>query len=394
MKEEIRKILYTWYDTFMGDACIKIIDLLAVSFIFRIAFFFVHFILFYAIRLFTLALLFYCTFYHGDFRVFIYITPILFLIWLLSFFNFYFIYFQEGCANYIRSLIYAKLNAEISSSFVGLVKTNPEQISYELTKEAVLKGYCDLDMYNLTKEWYIQAQITSYFQLYFKITSYFNYFILLLQMIIWFYLTYFFFFPSILEYFFSSGLLTNFLRPLKGMTFVRTYATEARRVLPGCQQALATATEGAHQGKHPGLIDPAVVNPDNSSEVLYEGELTHGAGSPTNASFLLHPVIGRDKCEILSCKDKICNRPCGQITERVYIGHVTHSNQYGVFVSYNDFNNKSDKQYFVPYVPPVPNMDITGENINKDRTDNLNTKNTEARTMIHLYTKENIDHDN
>ena len=38
-------------------------------------------------------------------------------------------------------------------------------------------------------------------------------------------------------------------------------------------------------------------------------------------------------------------------------------------------------------------MDIPGDNINKDRTDNLNTKNTEARTMIHLYTKENIDHD-
>ena len=114
---------------------------------------------------------------------------------------------------------------------------------------------------------------------------------------------------------------------------------------------------------------------------------------PIDNSFQ-HSVIGRDKCEISSCKDKICNRPCGgQITERVYVGHVTHSNQYGIFVSYNDFNNKSDKQYFVPYIPPVPNMDISGDNINKDRTDNLNTKNTEARTMIHLYTKENIDHD-
>jgi hypothetical protein len=68
LKEEIHRILYTWNASFMGDLCVKIIDLLASSFSFRILFFSLHFIFFYVMRLITLGLLFYCTFYHGDFR--------------------------------------------------------------------------------------------------------------------------------------------------------------------------------------------------------------------------------------------------------------------------------------------------------------------------------------
>ena len=97
-----------------------------------------------------------------------------------------------------------------------------------------------------------------------------------------------------------------------------------------------------------------------------------------------HPSLGRVTCNKSSCSDKICDRPCGLVTERVYVGHVTHSNKYGVFISYYDFNNKEEIQYFIPYINPVINYDVEGKNINQQKTENLNKTNKEARNMIHI----------
>lgn len=194
LKEEIRKILYTWNYTFIGDLCIKLIDLLYFSFWFRLLFFILHFILLYIIRLWSVCLLFYCTFFHGDFTSFKYIIPILFVSWLLSIFNYYFIIFQQGSANYIRSLISATLEDK-KSSILGIIKLGPmSQVTFKLTQEALSKGYSDLDIKHLAKEWYIQAELSTYLTIYLKFVNYLNYFILILQIIIWYYITKTFFF--------------------------------------------------------------------------------------------------------------------------------------------------------------------------------------------------------
>jgi hypothetical protein len=193
LKDEVHKILYTWNNGMIGDLCIKIIDSLDSSFLFRILFFSIHFILFYVMRLFSTFLLFYCAVYHGDFRNFLYLTPLMFIIWLLSFFNHYFISFQQGCANYIRSLVMAT-PSNIDHRYLGIIKINPSQVSFELTQEALSKGYSSDDMYHLTKEWYIQIHLTTYFHIYLKMTNYLNYVNLLSQISIWLYITHIFFF--------------------------------------------------------------------------------------------------------------------------------------------------------------------------------------------------------
>jgi hypothetical protein len=286
-KEEIRKVLYTWNDTFMGDFCNKIIDLLYFSSRFRMCFFVIHFTVFFFTRLTMTFLLFYCTFYHGDFMILLYLTPLMLCRWLLYFFNYYFITFQKGCANYIRSLVLANLDDKGEALF-GVFKVDPSQISFKLTEEALLKGYTDADMYNLTKEWYIQAQLSSYFRIYFALTNYIGYFILLLQLIIWFSIAEIFFFTSIKKYFISTNFLLGWGYSL-GRMAVRSYVTEARRVLPPYQKKLAQDTEGAHQGSHPALVDPDIKDPDNASRILYEGQPTHGKGGLDNPSYPLHP---------------------------------------------------------------------------------------------------------
>lgn len=289
LKEEIRKILYTWNNGFIGVLCNKIIDFLYFSFWFRTFFFITHFILFSLTRLLSTALLFHCTFYHGDFLNFLYLTPIMFFIWVLSFFNYYFITFQHDAKNYILSLVSAK-KPELPSTVFGVLKldsTTP--ISFQLTEEAVSKGFYNSDMYNLTKEWYIQAELSAYLYIYFKLVYYLNYFILLSQIVIWCYITQIFFFPLTKEHFISSTWLIywNYLNKLTA----RSYATQAHRVLPKHQKSLTELTEGVHINNHPALIDPIVTNPDNPKEILYEGQPTHGKGSPKNPSHPLHPSL-------------------------------------------------------------------------------------------------------
>jgi len=286
LKEQVRLFLYSWNNSFMGDFCVKLIDLLYSSFLFRICFFVLHFILFYFLRFFITVLLFYCVFYNEDLRNLIYMAPVMFVVWILSFFNYYFITFQQGCSNYIRSLISANLENKHPKIW-GLVKTKGREISFILTEKGRLMGYSDVDMYHLTKEWHIQAKISTYFQIYFNIMTYLNYFILLIQIIIWYYITQKFFFFDIESNISISTLMAS-LRNF-GKVLSRPYVTEARRVLPPHQSDLANATKGVHHGNHLALIDPAEQNPNNSKEVLYEGQPTHGKGSLQNPSQTLHP---------------------------------------------------------------------------------------------------------
>jgi hypothetical protein len=90
LKEEVRKFLYSWNDSFIGNLCVKLTNLFDSQLFVQI-FFSIHFIFFFLIRLFSTCLLFYCTFYHGNFYNFIYMTFLvgyyLFLIIILFIFN-------------------------------------------------------------------------------------------------------------------------------------------------------------------------------------------------------------------------------------------------------------------------------------------------------------------
>jgi hypothetical protein len=290
-KEEIRVFLYTWNNGFIGNLCIKIIDILNTSFIFSIIFFIIHFIIFYCSRLLSAVLLLYCVFFTGDFCIFIKLAPLFFFIWVLSFFNYYFLYFREGCATYICSLLIVTKNSN-TTGFLGIVKLLSTDISFELSPLAIDKGYTAVDKPHLIQEWFIQAKLGSYFLLYNKFTKYFGFFIFFCRFIAWVTISSIFFFPFLFDKNeILSGGVTPIIRALfKPIPSYRSYATEARRVLPPHRKSLETITQGIHFGSHPALIDPDVKNPDNPKEVRYEGQLTHGKGSTKHESQPLHPT--------------------------------------------------------------------------------------------------------
>lgn len=45
-----------------------------------------------------------------------------------------------------------------------------------------------------------------------------------------------------------------------------------------------------------------------------------------------------------------------------YVGHITHLNTYGVFISYCDANGNMKAQYYKVYECPIPNHDFEGKN--------------------------------
>ena len=79
MKEEIRKILYVWNDSFMGNFCIFLYKKIAISKAFSYIYFSLHFILFYFIRFISLGLLINFVFFGGNLFAFIHTIPLVFL---------------------------------------------------------------------------------------------------------------------------------------------------------------------------------------------------------------------------------------------------------------------------------------------------------------------------
>lgn len=127
---------------------------------------------------------------------------------------------------------------------------------------------------------------------------------------------------------------------------------------------------------------------DNATVMDSFHELAQQVNSLTNNNFQ-HPGIGRVTFEKQGCESKICDKPCSTMKEKVYVGHITHSDKYGKFISYNDFNNNQFAQYFIPYNPPIKNHDSKGQDTNESRTAKLNQQHTEARTLIHIYSSHN-----
>ena len=120
LKEEIRIILYTWNDTIFSPICSKFIDHFYVSNYICCNF---YFVIFYGPRIFCIFLLGHFIFFGGDLCYVIYCLPILFVIWLLSFIDYYFhVFFQGTCVN-IRSLLYIKTKTAISLNYMDFELT-------------------------------------------------------------------------------------------------------------------------------------------------------------------------------------------------------------------------------------------------------------------------------
>lgn len=102
-------------------------------------------------------LLFFSNFvwFNGDLRLVIFISPVFFFTWILSFFDYYFQVFFFNHCNYIPSIL--------SLQQIYPVKASLNNLTFELTSHGINKGYTKNDMRVLMSEWDIAAYLSVLF---------------------------------------------------------------------------------------------------------------------------------------------------------------------------------------------------------------------------------------
>src|ERR1700759_2679745 len=277
LKEEIRVILYTWNDSIFGNVFSKLIEWLATSMRNRILYLVAHLLIFYSIRIIILILLFIFTFFKGDLCFILYLIPLSFFVWIMGFIEYYFqTFFMRSC-NYINLLTKSSLIDEHkSSSFLGIIKTSGDNIKYELTPYAVSEKFTYEDLPSLGTTHLQLSRISAVFQWYTVFIRNLNFVLLFGQIINWFFIAYFSFLNNIIDIF-STIFLIRFWNKSQSL-FRSHYATEAYFVKKQAQKAGEVASQGCYKKGHPIFADTAQKNSDDSSEVLFEGQATHGAG--------------------------------------------------------------------------------------------------------------------
>lgn len=175
LKEEIRILLYSWNHIFNPIYC-RFIDKLYFSGRYRILYILTHFILFYLLRIIAFILLLQFSFFHGDLRYIIYLSPLFFILWILSFIEYYFQTLFFGHCNYMHAVLHVNKP--------GAAKLTPYGLE---------EGYTDNDFTIIFDEWKKAATISSFLDLYKSFHYIFNICLFSCQLIIWIYLVYYFF---------------------------------------------------------------------------------------------------------------------------------------------------------------------------------------------------------
>lgn len=81
-----------------------------------------------------------------------------------------------------------------------------------------------------------------------------------------------------------------------------------------------------------------------------------------------HPEIIKTTCNFPGCTSKICSSLCSKLENSSSIGHVTHSPDYGVFLSDTDLKGTNNSQNYVPYKTP---HSPEGTHLEEQKTTNL-----------------------
>lgn len=191
LKEEIRVILYTWNATIFSPLCSKLIDKIYSSKKLLYFYFCSHFIIFYVSRIIVICFFINFVWFHGDLRKILYTAPFFFIIWLLSFFDYYFQVFFKNHCNYIRSVLSVKQINPVPA-ISGMIYTSLNNINFNLTSHGFQEGFTLEDMPVLINEWEIAAYLAIYFEKYAQFLVYLNRLLFFIQMINIFALVYFF----------------------------------------------------------------------------------------------------------------------------------------------------------------------------------------------------------
>lgn len=284
VKEEIRTILYTWNDTFMGNLCIRLLDFVAVRNN-RMIYFILHFLVFNLITLLQSILFANFVFLHGNLKYNLYLLPISFFIWCLRFIDYYFNTFVVQSGNYIRSVLYVKLNSSpIARTATGIVTLHVSDLSCKLTDYGIAEGFTEHDMSYLATKWLQLNHITIDSDKYLKFVAYFKYLNLFLRICSW---------SGIVYKLSITDVVFNPIATILGKPFLyRSFhsspvlrAQEARWIRPQNRAEFEKTFPGL-KGDHPVVVDPALKD-DNDFIPLY----TQGSHFlPNNRSKEIHPT--------------------------------------------------------------------------------------------------------
>ena len=194
IKEEVRRILYIWNDSFMGDFCCFLYNEIVISNKFSIIFFSLHFFFFYVVRFITIGFLINFTFFHVDLRLLRYLLPLLLIIWFLSFLDYYFKIFREGTANYICDVLHVTYKGNITQNNIeqDFITCDRQDLKFSLTSAGIHEGFSTNDVDHLIKKWFAEANITLKFRNYNKIISILSNILLFCSCICWFIISYHF----------------------------------------------------------------------------------------------------------------------------------------------------------------------------------------------------------
>lgn len=188
IKEEIYRILYFWNDTIFGNIFTFLIEKLFGT-IFRLIYIIVHSIFFIFFRFLFVVLLVNFAFFSGDLRYILYLMPLSFFIWLLSFFDYYFDKFYKGSSNFIKSMVFVEIrnkniNLEKNQEFI---KISPNNLSFSLTPLAFKENLTNIEI--VTDLWFKYCSLDVFFSKYAFYKKNLNLCILFLQYFCWYAIT-------------------------------------------------------------------------------------------------------------------------------------------------------------------------------------------------------------
>lgn len=143
-------------------------------------------------------------FFNGDLRILLYLSPISFSVFFLSFFNYYLLKELQDSIDYLNKLLTIKnRNSAIRSNrfFENLVAIKRSDFSFSFTIFANEEGYKTEESLKIAANlWFDFGKIYTFFQTYSKISLYFNIGIIVIQVFCWFTIAYkFFVYPMFVE---------------------------------------------------------------------------------------------------------------------------------------------------------------------------------------------------
>lgn len=121
--------------------------------------------------------------------------PLLFIIWLLSFFDYYFKNFREGTREFLSEILLVtyKKNISLEERNQGFVFADISSFEFTVLPQATIEGFSLNDLDFLKSKWHICAVVNSRFTSYEKYLFMFKWFILGSFVTCWFILSYSFF---------------------------------------------------------------------------------------------------------------------------------------------------------------------------------------------------------